>query len=96
MAANYRCFSVSAGADENIIPIIYKELQKEGYTSPKFQLHFVGFEAAAGTEFKINKNPMKVPSNGYFISPYDGERYLNIYSLTFDNGCSGLDIYGIY
>ena len=50
----------------------------------------------AGTEFKINKNPMKVPSNGYFISPYDGERYLNIYSLTFDNGCSGLDIYGIY
>ena len=75
MAANYRVFTIDAGPADNIVDKIYEQLQKEGYSNPDFKLHFVGFEAEKGTQFKLNQNNMVVPTNGYFISPY--EEYYN-------------------
>ncbi len=95
MVANYRTFTISAGADENVVDKIYEILQKEGYNNPKFRLQFVGFEAPQGTALKINGNPLKVPSTEYFISPYGEERHMAILKLTFDGGFDG-DIYCIY
>lgn len=96
MVANYRCFTVTADANENVVDKIYKILEEEGYNKNPFELQYVGFYDSVGTEFKINNNPLKVPDNGYFISPYTTERYLSIKTLTFNNGCNNLDIYCIY
>ena len=92
----YRCVTVNAEAGENVLDKIYKILNEEdGYFNTRFSVDFIGFEAAAGTTFKLNKIPNKVPSNGYFITPYDGSHYMAINSLTFDNNCN-LDFYIIY
>jgi hypothetical protein len=96
MVANYRCFTITAKANENVVDKIYKLLKEEGYVNEPFELQFVGFYEAAGTRLKINGNPLKVPDNGYFITPYTTERYLRIKKLTFDRGCSNLDIWCIY
>ena len=96
MAANYRVFTIDAGPADNIVNKIYEQLQKEGYNNPDFKLHFVGFEAKKGTQFKLNQNNMVVPTNGYFISPYEGEYYLNINELYMTNGCSQQNFYCIY
>lgn len=97
MIPNYRTVSVSAGANENVVPKIYEVLKAEGYTTPFFFLDFVGFEADAGTSFKINNNPLKVPSSGIFYSPFrtTGD-YLKINSLTFDSAISNMDLWIIY
>lgn len=93
----YRCVTVSAEPNEEILKKIYKILnQEDGYFNTRFQLRFIGFEAERGTEFKINKVKNKVPSTGYFITPYDGAGYMVINSLTFDDGCSNQSFYIIY
>lgn len=97
MTPNYRCSTITAGADVNIVPMILKELEAEGYTTPRFYLDFIGFEMKKGTKFKLNGNPMTVPTNNYFISPYDSENDLmHIHSVSFDSGITGQDIYYIY
>lgn len=96
MVPNYRTITLSAGANENIVPLIYKVLQKEGYQTPRFTLDFIGFEADAGTSFKINGNPLKVPSNERFITPYGENSFLSIHSVTFDQAFTGIDFYIIY
>ena len=97
MVPNYRTVTISAGANENIVPLIYAQLKEEGYTTPVFTLDFIGFEAAEGTSFKINDNPLKVPSSERFITPYGGEKdKINIRSVTFDNAISDMDFWIIY
>lgn len=93
----YRCVTVSATNTDNILDKIYQILrQEDGYFNTRFQLKFIGFEAEAGTTFRINGVPNKVPSTGNFITPYDGEHYMIISSLYFDNGCTSQDFYIIY
>lgn len=97
MIPNYRTIQITADANENVLPQIYEELKEEGYITPRFTLDFVGFEASEGTAFKINGNPLKVPSSGTFITPYSSEgNFLSIRSLSFDEGCSGLNLWIIY
>lgn len=92
----YRMSTVSAGADENVVDLIAKELKEEGYRFNKLKLSFIGFEAAAGTAFYLNnqEKPIKVPKSGSFITPYNGERYMQIHTLKFAAGFTG-DIYYI-
>lgn len=93
----YACVNVTAAANEDVLKKIYEYLNSEyGYYNTKFSLRFVGFEASAGTTFKLNEIGNKVPSTGYFVTPYNGEYYMIINSLTFDNGCTGMDFYIIY
>ena len=97
MIPNYRTITLTAGANVNVVPMIYKILKAEGYNTSDFLLDFVAFEADAGTQFKINGNPLKVPSSGAFYTPYCGnENFISINSLSFDEGCNGLDLYIIY
>lgn len=97
MIPNYRTVTISAGANENIVPLIYEELQKDKYSTPHFVLDFIGFEATAGTTFNINGNPLKVPSNGTFITPYGGDgASLAIHSVIFNNAISNMDFWIIY
>ena len=96
MVANYRCFTITAKPGENVVDIIYSILKKEGYVNEPFELQFVGFYEVPDTRLKINGNLVKVPRNGYFITPYSIERYLRIKELTFEEGCSSLDIWCIY
>lgn len=96
MVANYRCFTITAKPGENVVDIIYSILKKEGYVNEPFELQFVGFYEAPDTRLKINGNLVKVPRNGYFITPYSIERYLRIKELTFEEGCYSLDMWCIY
>lgn len=97
MIPNYRTITISAEANENIVPLIYERLKEHGYNTSDFILKFVGFEGEAGIEFKINGNPLKVPLSGKFYTPYGGENNtMLIRSMSFDNGCSGLDLWIIY
>lgn len=88
--------TVSASSKDNVVELISNKLKEQGLRHSSLKLHFVGFEAPVGTSFFINnqKEPMKVPSCGYYISPYDGERYMNIFNLKFTSDFMG-DIYFI-
>ena len=93
----YACINVTASANEDVIKKIYKILNEEyGVFNTKFSVRFIGFETDPGVAFKLNKIANKVPSTGYFITLYNGEYYITINSLTFDNGCNGIDFYIIY
>lgn len=96
MVANYRCFTITATEEENVVKKIYSILKEEGYVNEPFELQFVGFYTNPNTRLSINGNPLKVPATGYFITPYTTERYLRIKDLKFDNGCNALDIWCIY
>lgn len=97
MVPNYRTVEITANQNENVVPMIYEILKAEGYRTSNFVLDFVGFEASEGTAFKINGNPLKVPSSGTFYSPYcDDKNFLPIKKLSFDEGCSGLNLWIIY
>lgn len=97
MIPNYRTITITADSNENIMPLIYEELKANGYKTSDFVLKFIGFEADAGTAFKINGNPLKVPLNGKFYTPYGGEdNTMLIRKVSFDEGCSGLDLWIIY
>lgn len=97
MIPNYRTVTVRGAANENLVPKIYEQLQSEGYTTANFVLNFVGFEASEGTSLKINGNPLKVPSTGFFYTPFhDSSDFLKINSLTFDEAINDMDLYVIY
>lgn len=96
MIPNYRTVTISADANQNIVPLIYNILKEEGYRTAHFTLDFIGFEATAGTSFKINGNPLKVPSTNKFYTPYGDDSFLSIYSVTFDNAINGVDFWVIY
>lgn len=93
---DYRMINISATKEDNVVDLISKKLNEQGWKNSNLKLHFVGFEAPAGTKFYLNnqKDPIKVPRSGNFISPYDGERYMNIFNLKFESGFTG-DIYYI-
>lgn len=97
MLMSYRCVEVKIEKDVNIIDEIYKIIHKEDkYFNTRFQPHFIGFEAEEGTTFKINGMENRVPSCGYFITPYDGVNYITINSLYFNEGMDKLKIWVIY
>lgn len=97
MVPSYRTITISAGANENIIPKIYEKLKEEGFQASTFTLRFIGFEASAGVKFKLNGQELKVPSNGKFISPYCGSNdYLPIHNMSFNTSFSNRDFYIIY
>ena len=88
---DYRMYTGSVPAGKNLITLIKEDLENKGYKVPNLSIDFIGFEAAAGTEFTLNdsSNVMEVPSCGKFITPFDGERYLKIKSLVFSQAFSG-------
>lgn len=89
---DYRMIKVSANSMENVVEIIQKELNRTNQIkTDKLILKFIGFEARPNTEFILNKQqtPIKVPSNGSFITPYDGQNYMKITSLKFLQNFSG-------
>lgn len=88
---DYRMYSGGAPAGEDVVELIREDLKSHGFKCANLKLDFIGFEAPAGTSFKLNDdtNSMVVPSNGKFITPYDGERYLTIRKFVFDQGFSG-------
>lgn len=94
----YRTINLSAEANEDLIPKIYKILNQEHrIQTPRFVIDFVAFEAEAGTTFKINSSPLEVPSTGKFFSPYlDSQNFLEIHSQTFDESISDMKFYIIY
>lgn len=94
--AQYACVQVSAAANENVIPLLFKELTGNVPVGTKCKVKFIGFESTGGTTLKINGAPNQVPSTGKFITPYDGVNYLTIQTLTFDEGCSDLNIWFLY
>lgn len=97
MTPNIRSSVITATADDNIVDIIYKELEESGYHSPNFHLDWIGFEAKKGTEIKINGNSDYVPTCGYYITPYDGENEkMRIYKASFPAGCTDQIIKYIY
>lgn len=94
--AQYGCVSITAQADENIIPLIFKKMTGNIPVASKCKLQFIGFEAAAGTKVKVNKIPNQVPSTEKFITPYDSGNHLIINSFSFDEGCNNLNIWFLY
>lgn len=94
--AQYCCVAITANANENIVPLVFKELTGHIPTGNKLYLQFVGFEAPEGTKIKVNGVPNKVPSCGKFITPYNGVNHLTINSLSFDSGCSNLNVWCLY
>lgn len=98
MISNYRTVTISASANENLVPKIREALENDNiFTKPDFDLDFVGFEAAEGTTFKINHNPLKVPSNGIFYSPYQNkDEHMSIRSLVFDSAITNMNFWIIF
>lgn len=96
MINNYRVFNLSCEAGENLVTKIYNVLKNEGYRMPNFRLQFIGFEIVPLMQFKLNDKLMVVPSSGQFISPYDGNEYLPIKSVVFDEDVYNIDFYCIY
>ena len=93
--AQYGCVTITASENENIIPLIFKELTGNIPVSNKCRVQFIGFEAEKGTKIKLNNVPNQVPTTGKFITPYDGDSHMIITSLSFDSGCSDQNIYFI-
>ena len=88
---NYRMFTASAGATDDVVQLIKKDLESKGEKFPQFALKFIGFEAPAGTRLILNNNDegIAVPSNGKFVTPFNGDKYMFIRSLVFPAGFSG-------
>lgn len=93
---DYRMYSGGASANENVVSLIKESAYNDDGLKFHTPLKFVGFTGDVGTVFYLNgsNSPMKIPSTGYFITPFDGERYMGIYSLVFENDFTG-DIYYI-
>ena len=93
---DYRMYSGGATANENVIPLIKESIQQSDGIKTHTPFRFIGFEGDVGTEFYLNgsNDLMKIPSSGYFVTPFDGERYMPIYSLVFESDFNG-DIYYI-
>lgn len=48
---DYRMITVSASSEDNVVELINERLNEQGWKNKNLKLHFVGFEAPAGTEF---------------------------------------------
>lgn len=94
----YRTITLSAEANEDLIPKIYKILNSERrIQTSNFVIDFVAFEAEAGTTFKINSSPLEVPSTGkFFFTIFRFFKFFKIFSLTFDKSISNMKFYIIY
>ena len=58
MVANYRCFTVTANADENVVDKIYSLLKEEGYTNEPHIIEFTVLISKYGSVFITgNYNP---------------------------------------
>lgn len=88
---DYRMWKCTANAGENCVPLIKASMKTNDGINSNTPLQFVAFEAASGTKFYLNdsKEPMEVPSTGKFITPFDGQRGMKIWSLKFKNRFSG-------
>lgn len=86
---DYRMYSGTVPAGKNVVTLIKDSLKEQGIMI-NTPLKFIGFECA-NTTFKLNghKESIAAPSNGYFITPYAGDRFMPIYNLVFDE-----DFYG--
>lgn len=92
----YACYEITASADENIVPMLFEQKGEKPIPS-LMKVRFIGFETDAGTTVKINGVPNKVPSTGKFYTPYQNEDVcMDIYSFSFDEGCTGLDVWVIF
>lgn len=92
----YACYEITADADEDIIPKLFEQKGENPIPSLR-KVRFIGFETTAGTTIKINGQPNKVPSTGKFYTPYQNEQScMDIYNLSFDEGCTALDIWVIF
>lgn len=95
---DYKMFKARGGipANKNVVSLIKESLAKDGIKI-NAPLRFIGFEAAPSTQFYLNgqtgSDLMEVPSGGYFITPFDGERGANIHYLSFKNNFNGLIYY---
>lgn len=87
---DYRMWKCTASANENCVPLIKESMKTDGIKTNS-PLKFIAFEAASGTKFYLNdsKEAMEVPSTGKFITPFDGDKGMNIWSLKFKNRFSG-------
>lgn len=98
MAQNsYACYKITAAANENVIPKIF-EAYSGNVPRPEYcKVKFIGFEADEGTRIKINNLPNIVPSTERFITPFEDEHnHMEITQLSFDEGCSALNIWVIF
>ena len=82
-------YSGSIPADTNVVDLIQKDLKDEGL-NVKNPLRWIGFEGPAGTTFILNnqKKTMSIPQCGSFVTPFDGETFMPIYSLKFTSSFS--------
>lgn len=94
--AQYACVEITAQADENIVPLLFKELTGTVPPGQQCKIQFIAFEESAGEELTINGVPNIVPSTGQFITPYDGANHMMIHSVTFKNGLDGKKIWFIF
>ena len=92
---DYRMYSKGATAGRNVVPEIIKSLNNSGDTV-RGPLKMVAFEGEPGLSFRLNNHPeeITIPSSGNFYTPYNGERFMPIYSLIFTENFNG-DIYYI-
>ena len=87
----YRMWKCTAGAMENCVPLIKASVKENDNISMGSSLRFVGFEGTAGTKFYLNDSneEMEIPAVGHFVTPFTGERGMNIWSLKFKEAFSG-------
>ncbi len=88
---DYRMYKGGATANENVIPLIKESILQSDGIKTHTPFRFIGFYGDVGTEFYLNNSndPMEIPNCGYFITPFDGERYMPIYSLVFTEDFDG-------
>ena len=74
---DYRMYKGGATANENVIPLIKESILQSDGIKTHTPFRFIGFQGDVGTEFYLNgsNDPMEIPDCGYFITPFDGERY---------------------
>ena len=82
---DYRMWKGTVNANENVVPIIIQDAVNSDGLRRSDRIYFVGFNGDPGTEFYLNNSnsPMEIPDSGYFITPYFGERFMPVFSLSF-------------
>lgn len=91
---DYKMFKPNGGipANKNVVALIKESLKKDSIKIGA-PLRFVGFEATPGTQVYLNgqtkSDLIEVPSNGKFITPFNGERGANIHYLSFTSNFDG-------
>lgn len=88
---DYRMYKANVSANEEVVSLIKESIKQIDNIKSDAPFRFIGFQGDAGTEFYLNNSnvAMEIPDCGYFITPFDGERYMPIYSLKFDQAFDG-------